>query len=84
MTEPSKNERAFVPLNIAILTVSDTRTEETDTSGKALVERLTKAGHRLAEKATRLPTETTRPVARTVPLSSLRPRRYETFSSSVV
>jgi len=40
----------FIPLNIAILTVSDTRTEENDTSGNTLVERLTKAGHRLAEK----------------------------------
>jgi molybdenum cofactor biosynthesis protein B len=47
----SKQERQFVPLNIAVLTVSDTRTEENDTSGKTLVERLTKAGHRLAEKA---------------------------------
>jgi len=44
-------ERTFIPINIAILTVSDTRTEETDTSGKLLVERLTAAGHRLAEKA---------------------------------
>lgn len=32
------------------MTVSDSRTEETDTSGKTLVERLTAAGHRLAEK----------------------------------
>jgi molybdenum cofactor biosynthesis protein B len=46
-----KQERQFVPLSIAVLTVSDTRTDETDTSGKTLVERLTKAGHRLAEKA---------------------------------
>lgn len=46
-----KQERQFIPLNIAVLTVSDTRTEETDTSGKTLVERLTRAGHRLAEKA---------------------------------
>lgn len=46
-----KQERQFIPLNIAVLTVSDTRTEETDTSGRTLVERLTKAGHRLAEKA---------------------------------
>jgi molybdenum cofactor biosynthesis protein B len=46
-----KQERQFIPLSIAVLTVSDTRTEETDTSGKTLVERLTKAGHRLAEKA---------------------------------
>ena len=44
-------ERAFVPLDIAVLTVSDTRTEENDTSGKTLAERLVKAGHRLAEKA---------------------------------
>ncbi|VAW80797.1 Molybdenum cofactor biosynthesis protein MoaB [hydrothermal vent metagenome] len=43
-------KRAFKPLNIAVLTVSDTRTEENDTSGKTLVERLTTAGHRLADK----------------------------------
>jgi len=41
----------FQPLNIAVLTVSDTRTEENDTSGKALVDRLTEAGHNLVEKA---------------------------------
>ena len=41
----------FHPLNIAVLTVSDTRSEETDTSGALLVERLTGAGHRLAAKA---------------------------------
>lgn len=40
----------FQPLNIAVLTVSDTRDENSDTSGKALVERLTTAGHTLAEK----------------------------------
>ena len=44
------NERELIPVNIAILTVSDSRTEETDTSGKALVKRLTDAGHTLAEK----------------------------------
>ena len=44
-------ERTFVPLDIAVLTVSDTRTEENDASGKTLAERLVKAGHRLAEKA---------------------------------
>lgn len=44
------SECEFVPVNIAILTVSDSRTEETDTSGAALVERLTDAGHKLAEK----------------------------------
>lgn len=42
--------RDFIALNIAILTVSDTRTEANDTSGKVLVERLTQAGHRLAAK----------------------------------
>ena len=43
-------EREFVPVNVAIMTVSDSRTEETDTSGAALVKRLTAAGHHLAEK----------------------------------
>jgi molybdopterin adenylyltransferase len=38
----------FHPLRIAVLTVSDTRTEETDTSGKLLAERLAAAGHILA------------------------------------
>ncbi|MFD2164912.1 molybdenum cofactor biosynthesis protein B [Thalassotalea euphylliae] len=41
----------FFPLNIAVLTVSDTRTEDTDTSGKTLVDRVISAGHSLAEKA---------------------------------
>lgn len=46
------NENAeFVPLNISVLTVSDTRTEDTDTSGHTLVERLQEAGHRLHNKA---------------------------------
>jgi molybdopterin adenylyltransferase len=38
----------FHPLNIAVLTISDTRTMETDTSGALLAERLTQAGHYLA------------------------------------
>ena len=38
-------------LNIAVITVSDTRTEETDTSGPVLVERLQQAGHRLHSKS---------------------------------
>ncbi len=42
--------REFKPLGIAVLTVSDSRTEENDTSGKALVERLEQAGHRCADK----------------------------------
>ena len=41
----------FHPLRIAVLTVSDTRDEESDNSGRLLVERLTAAGHELAGKA---------------------------------
>lgn len=47
----SDNLRQFIPLNIAIMVVSDSRTEATDTSGKTLVDRLTEAGHRCVEKA---------------------------------
>jgi molybdenum cofactor biosynthesis protein B len=43
-------EREFLPVSIAVLTVSDSRNEQTDKSGQLLVERLTAAGHRLAEK----------------------------------
>lgn len=42
--------RPFIPLNIAVLTVSDTRTEADDTSGQLLVQLLTDAGHTLAAK----------------------------------
>lgn len=42
---------AFHPLRIAVLTVSDTRDEESDSSGRLLVERLTEAGHELAGRA---------------------------------
>ncbi len=41
---------AFIPLNIAIMTVSDSRSDADDRSGNILVERLKKAGHQLAEK----------------------------------
>ena len=41
----------FVPLAIAVLTVSDTRRLEDDQSGDTLADRLTKAGHRLADRA---------------------------------
>ena len=44
-------QREFISLKIAVLTVSDTRTEAEDTSGKVLVSRLEEAGHSLAEKA---------------------------------
>jgi len=40
----------FIPLNIAVMTVSDSRTDADDKSGNILVERLQKAGHQLAEK----------------------------------
>jgi molybdopterin adenylyltransferase len=43
--------RAFRPLNIAVLTVSDSRSLAEDRSGDLLVERLTAAGHRLADRA---------------------------------
>ena len=40
----------FLPLNIAVLTASDTRTLEEDTSGQLLSDRLTEAGHQLAAR----------------------------------
>ncbi len=46
----SKRSDTFLPINIAVLTVSDTRTPANDTSGDTLVERLTTAGHKLAER----------------------------------
>jgi molybdenum cofactor biosynthesis protein B len=43
--------RVFKPINIAVLTVSDTRTPETDTSGDILAARVVDAGHHLAARA---------------------------------
>ncbi len=43
--------RPFKPVNIAVLTVSDTRTLESDTSGALLAERVLAAGHRLVVRA---------------------------------
>lgn len=43
-------DKQFLPLNIAVLTVSDTRGEADDISGKTLVERLQQAGHKLYAK----------------------------------
>jgi molybdenum cofactor biosynthesis protein B len=40
----------FVPLNVAVLTVSDTRTLENDTSGALVRERLESAGHRVVKR----------------------------------
>jgi molybdenum cofactor biosynthesis protein B len=45
-----RTDREFIPVRIAVLTVSDSRTAETDTSGNTLVDRLTAAGHVLAAK----------------------------------
>ena len=47
---PARAERAFIPLSICVLTISDTRTEDTDTSGRLLADRLVAAGHSLHEK----------------------------------
>lgn len=43
-------ERRFIPLNIAVLTVSDTRDESSDVSGKTLTEKATAAGHSVTDK----------------------------------
>lgn len=45
------NSRTFIPLNIAVLTISDTRQEADDTSGKLLRTLLEQDGHQCAEKA---------------------------------
>jgi len=45
------HDAGFIPLRIAVLTVSDTRTEETDKSGRILKEAAEAAGHRVVEKA---------------------------------
>ena len=42
--------RAFIPVNIAVLTVSDTRSLATDKSGDILAERITQSGHVLAAR----------------------------------
>jgi molybdenum cofactor biosynthesis protein B len=42
---------AFIPVRIAVLTISDTRDEESDTSGQILVDRIASAGHVLAGRA---------------------------------
>src|SRR6476659_7655759 len=44
-------EREFLPVNLAVLTVSDTRTEADDTSGKYIADRFTEAGHRVVARA---------------------------------
>lgn len=48
---PVDPERTFTPINIALLTVSDTRTPETDSSGDILANRIKTAGHNLIIRA---------------------------------
>lgn len=43
--------REFVPINVGVLTVSDTRTAENDTSGDAIAEHLERAGHAVVARA---------------------------------
>ncbi len=43
-------KRVFLPVNIAIMTVSDTRDESNDTSGDTLAKRVTDAGHVMSER----------------------------------
>ena len=47
----ANSDQAFIPLDIAVLTISDTRTEAEDKSGKLLCDRLSSAGHTVHEKA---------------------------------
>jgi molybdopterin adenylyltransferase len=44
------NAREFIPVNIAVLTVSDSRSADDDKSGQVLVDRLIDAGHTLADR----------------------------------
>jgi molybdenum cofactor biosynthesis protein B len=50
-TMPIDETREFIPCRIAILTVSDTRTEDDDTSGRTLVERALGDGHQVVHRA---------------------------------
>lgn len=45
------NTNGFTPLNICVLTISDTRDESTDTSGGLLVKEISETGHHIVEKA---------------------------------
>jgi molybdenum cofactor biosynthesis protein B len=48
---PLDETRLFKPINIALLTISDSRTEENDTSGDILAERITAAGHEIVRRS---------------------------------
>ena len=45
------SERAFIPISIAVLTVSDTRTKDDDRSGDILQQRIEEAGHEIGARA---------------------------------
>lgn len=45
------SEREFIPIGIAVITISDTRQLADDKSGQTLVDRIAEAGHRLAGRA---------------------------------
>ncbi len=47
---PINNLKKFIPINISILTISDTRTEATDTSGQILAKKVREKGHALLHK----------------------------------
>jgi molybdenum cofactor biosynthesis protein B len=51
-------EREFIPVNIAVLTVSDTRSAENDTSGGYIADRLTEVGHKIVARTIVKDTET--------------------------
>lgn len=48
---PLDETRIFKPVHIALLTVSDTRTSDDDSSGNLLAERIVSAGHKIVERA---------------------------------
>ena len=50
-------EREFIPINVAVLTVSDTRTAANDTSGDYIADRLREAGHAIVAREIRRDTE---------------------------
>lgn len=50
MTSRTRDAKMFIPVRIAVLTVSDSRTRDNDTSGDVLCERLQSAGHKLADR----------------------------------
>jgi len=47
---PDPGQRKFIPVGVAVLTVSDTRTELDDKSGQTLITRLQKEGHNLRDR----------------------------------